>query len=144
MSQENVELAERLMPPDVDFAVLFRDDGSWAAVAGLLASCTTTDFEVVARGGPEGEVRHPGLDGFRSFFLDWYAPWATYRHEIDRAIDLDDRVLVLKRDSARFADSEQHVTLNPGFVLTFRAGKIARWETYLDRAEALRAVGLEE
>jgi hypothetical protein len=37
----------------------------------------------------------------------------------------------------------QEVTLTLGCVYTIREAKIARWEVYLDRSEALKAVGLE-
>ncbi len=144
MSQENVELVEGLMPTDTDFTLVFRDDRSWAVAAEVLATCHDPDFECVVLGGPDGEARYVGLDGLRKSFLNWYAAWETYRHEIERIVDLDDRVLVLKHDSARLPSSQQEVTLSPALVLTFRNGKISRWEAFFDQADALKAVGLAE
>ena len=55
-----------------------------------------------------------------------------------------DRVLLLQRSSGRLEGSPPEVHLHPGVVWTVRDGKIARFAVYANRAEALKAVGLEE
>jgi ketosteroid isomerase-like protein len=77
-------------------------------------------------------------------WLDWLAPWAEYRTAIEQVIDCGERVLLLQRSSGRMQDSTQEVKLSPGVVWTVRAGKIARFEVYADRTQALKAVGLAE
>ena len=62
----------------------------------------------------------------------------------DEIIDLGDRVVILLRDHGRRKDMETEVELFGATVLTFREGKIARWEDYANRAAALEAVGLSE
>src|SRR5436190_7308199 len=42
-----------------------------------------------------------GLDGWRATALDWMAAMTSYRREIEKTIDLGDRVLVLAREYAR-------------------------------------------
>jgi ketosteroid isomerase-like protein len=68
----------------------------------------------------------------------------TYRAEVQEAVDLGDRVLVLVRDYARRRGSEAEPESNDAAVWTVRDGKVARAEFYPDRDEALRAVGMEE
>jgi ketosteroid isomerase-like protein len=53
-------------------------------------------------------------------------------------------VLLLQRSSGRILGSRQEVKLAPGVLWTVRDGKIARFEVYADRGEALKAAGLEE
>jgi hypothetical protein len=71
-------------------------------------------------------------------------PWATYRTEIEKAIDLGDRVLVCTFDYGRRPGSTQEVKLTGASIYTVREGLVARSEHYPSRVEALKAVGLEE
>ncbi|HEY2181312.1 MAG TPA: nuclear transport factor 2 family protein [Solirubrobacteraceae bacterium] len=146
MSQENVEMVRGLLPaPDVDIAQLFRDDMLWAALVAAVAPALRSDFECFNRGLPGGEGRtYKGLDGLRVLWLDWLAPWATYRTEIEDAIDLGEHVLVPVRDFARPQESAQEVAFGGAAVWTVRDGKIAQIGFYTSRHEALKAVGLEE
>jgi ketosteroid isomerase-like protein len=57
---------------------------------------------------------------------------------------LRERVLLLQSSSGRLEGSAKEVKLAPAVVYTVRDGKIARFEPYADRAEALEAVGLRE
>jgi ketosteroid isomerase-like protein len=146
MSQENVELVVGLQPaPDVDVAQLFRDDMLWSATCAVLDPVFKPDFECVVRGlpGDEGQT-YAGLDGLRALWLDWLAPWVTYRTEIEEGIDLGDRVLLRLRDFGRREASSQEVKLTAAAVWTVHGGKIARIDFYATRAEALKAVGLAE
>jgi hypothetical protein len=91
-----------------------------------------------------GGKTYTGLDGFRESWLDWLAPYAEYRTEVEEAIDCGERVLLLQSSSGRLEGSTKEVKLAPAVVYTVRDGKIARVEPYADRAEALNAVGLSE
>jgi hypothetical protein len=53
-----------------------------------------------------------------------------------------ERVLHLTRDFGVLWGTTQEITLGLGCVYTIRDGRIARWDVYLDRADALEAVGL--
>src|SRR6266576_2861337 len=144
MSQQNVEAVLRMYPaPNVDFSALVRDDTRWAAADSALLSQLHPAFEVVANGVPSlgGEV---GPASLRPALLDWLKPWASYRVEIERAVDCGDRVLVIFSSFGRIAGSTEELKISPGEVWTFRDGRIARWEIFPDRAEALKAVGFEE
>jgi ketosteroid isomerase-like protein len=139
-----VKLVLRLQPgPSVDLARLFRNDDRWATFTETASPFYHSDFETA--GTLVGIDRSStGMEGLRTFWLDWLAPWATYRTEPEEAIDLGERVLVLSHSFGRLEGSTQEVKEAPAAVWTVRDRKIARVDLYLDRAEALKAVGLEE
>jgi ketosteroid isomerase-like protein len=145
MSQQNVDLVVSLQPAhDVDIAKLFRDGAIVKALATTLAPILDPDFEAVVVGALRGETTYRGFDGLREVWLDWLAPWEEYRTELEEALDLGDRVLLLVRDYGRREGSTQEVVLIGAAVWTLRDGKIARAEFHSDRATALEAVSLEE
>jgi ketosteroid isomerase-like protein len=144
MSQQNVDLVMALQrAPDDDFVRLIRDDELWAQLAQAVAPFVHADAETARPGLPGGKT-YIGLDGFRESWLDWLAPYAEYRTEVEEAIDCGDQVLLLQSSSGRMAGSTKEVKLAPAVVYTVRDGKIARFEPYADRARALEAVGLRE
>jgi ketosteroid isomerase-like protein len=141
MSLENVELVKALYPePDTDIVQLFQDDETFAQMVGPLL---TDDFQSVMVFPAETRT-YAGPEGFRKNWLDWLAPWATYRSTIDELIDVGERVVLLLRDYGRRKDMETEVELIGASICTIRDGKIARWEDYADRADALEAAGLAQ
>ena len=147
MSQENVDLVQRLhsevLHSEMDIAQVLRNDDVWAARVEAVAAFYHPDVESVRLGLPDGRT-YTGLDGLRNLWLEWLAPWTTYRIEAEDVIDLGDRVLVLAHVFGRLEGSQAEVENTVASVWTLRDGKIARAEFYIDRAEALKAVGLEE
>jgi ketosteroid isomerase-like protein len=144
MSEANVALVVGLQPDaDLDVAQLFRDDDLWAALMETVAPFFHPDCETV---GTLFGIRRTyiGVEGLRSGLRDWMTPWATYRQNVEEAIDLGDRVLLLMRDSGRREGSTREVKGSDAAVWTVRDGKIARIEFYVHRREALEAVGLGE
>jgi hypothetical protein len=144
MSEENVELVMSLQRPgDEDFAQLIRDDQRWRRLATAAAPVVHKDAVSVRPGIPGGNA-YVGLDGFRQLWLDWLAPWTEYRTAVDEAFDCGERVLLLQSSSGRMEGTKREVKLSPGVVWTARDGKIARFEVYADRTQALKAVGLAD
>jgi len=144
VSQDNVEIVRRLHPrPDVDFAQLYRDDASWAAVAEAVAPFFASDLECVHR-MIGGDRTYTGMAGLRASWLDWLAPWVAYRFEIEDVIDWGERVLVLVHDFGRRGGSTIEVKSNNAAIWTLRDGKVTRTEFYVDRAWARRDAGLED
>jgi uncharacterized protein len=89
-----------------------------------------------------GEWR--GTDGLRQATAEYLNVWEDYRFEVDRMIDLGDRVLVLETQTARGKRSGAVISQEVGTLLTLRDGKIVRWEYYWERPEALAAAGIAE
>ena len=146
MSAENVELVRSLLPgPDVDVVALFNDDSATGELMQTMAPLLDPDLEsVVHFPGAEPAVGH-GLHGLRAGWLDWLAPWASYRAEVEEMIDLGDRVVSVICDYGRREQGAREVALKTAAVWTVRDGLIVRIEFYTGgRAEALKAVGLGE
>lgn len=144
MSAENVDLVRRLQPPsDLDLAALFRDDHEFAVAETGLAPFFHPDCEI-AGGGPDffAPVWGTGLRGLREVWLEWLAPWASYRTEIEQLIDLGERVLVLVHDFARGQIGDPEVKQASGAIWTVRDRKVSRVVFYTNRDSALRAAGL--
>ena len=145
MSQENVELVRSLQPSrDTDLVAAFRDDATAAAVMETLSPFFHEDVEIVAPSFVAGEgVRFVGFEGLRAAWLDWLEPWESYRVEVEDVIDAGDDAVVLVRDFGRRAGVTAEVGVVGGAVWTVREGRVARVAFYLNRSEALKAVGLE-
>jgi ketosteroid isomerase-like protein len=145
MSRENVDLVLGLMlAPDVDIAPLFRDDEMWAALVDVVAPLIHREFECTGTLFGTETTYGGGVDGFRSFWLDWTAPWVTYRSETEEIFDLEDRVLQFAREFGRRDGNTEEVMGSNAAVWTFRDGKIVRFDAYADRAVARKAAGLAE
>jgi ketosteroid isomerase-like protein len=142
--RRNVDVVLTLQSPATeDFAQLLRDDNAWAALAKGTEPLFQPDFETVAPGVPGTEKSYTGLDGLRAAWLEWVAPWASYRSETKEAIDAGDRVLVIVNDFGRREGSTEEVKVDGAAVWSLRDGKIARFEAYTHRSEAREAIGLE-
>ena len=145
MPQENVELVKRLHPGwNADLVALAKDDGAWAAVTGNLEAFFEPDFELEVVNPFEGPTVVKGVSGVREFWLDWLAPWQTYHDELERAIDLGDRVLLLGRHHGIREQTGHEVLARLAALYTLRDGKVTRIQYYTSHEEALKAVGLEE
>ena len=144
MSEENVELVSALLPePEVDLVEIFRDDDAWANLTEAFAPIFHDDLET-GMVGVGAQSRNFGVDGFRQTWLEWVAPWESYRAEITRVIDCGDDVLVITDDYGRKPGMTAEVRLFGAAVWTVRDGKVARAFFYTDRQDALNDVGLTE
>ena len=140
-----VEVVRGVQPaPDVDLVDLFlrnADAATVEAALAVIAPVYTDDFVCVLHGTSSEERR--GVHGLRESWLDWLAPWESYRAEIDdvRAGE-DGRVLVVGRDYGRRPGMSDEVELVASAVWTVRDGRISRAEFFTSRADAYRAAGL--
>jgi ketosteroid isomerase-like protein len=90
----------------------------------------------------EGEWR--GLEAFSRSFAQYLSAFSDLAIKADEIIDLDNRVLVLSRQTALGKSSGVPIDHELGDLFTLRGGKIVRYDSYWDRDEALRTVGLAE
>jgi ketosteroid isomerase-like protein len=131
VSQENVDIARRAMQGD--YAAGF-ELASPAMKLELGPGVTPVGMAPVYEG-------HEGLRQFRSLLFDVYE---HYESEIEDVKDSGDDVLVVFRERGIGRLSGVRVDRRLHTVLTMKGGKIVRSRTYLDEAEALKAVGQEE
>ena len=146
MSQENVELIRSVLPgPDADLVALFSDDSARGELMQKIERSLDPSFVSVKHSpGAKPDIAH-GLDGLRAGWLDWLAPWVSYRTETEDVLDLGDRVVSVLCDYARRGPDAPEVALKSAAVWTVRDGRIVRAEFYVGgRGEAFKAAGLEE
>jgi uncharacterized protein len=133
MSEENIEVVramyERRGRGDMDVREFVHPEIEFARIGSDLP-------------GAEGEWR--GLDAMKAASIEYLNVWDDYRFEVERLVDLGDRVLVLETQTARGKLSGATISQKVGTLLTLRDGLIVRWEYYWERAEALEAAGIKE
>jgi ketosteroid isomerase-like protein len=147
MSRENLELVRSIHPPSgTDLVTLFGEESDASGALQSLSALVTPDFEAVGGdvGGGGITAGGRGIEGLFAAWRDWLRPWETYWNEVEDFLDAgEDRVVVLTRDHGRLRGSDSEVEAVGASVWAFREGKIARIEFFLNRDEALKAVGLE-
>ena len=134
MSRENVELVRSIV-------------AAWERGDFSSAEWAHPDVEYVIADGPT-PGRWTGLAGLAEGWRNWLSAWENYSAEGEDYIPIDDeRVLALVRFSGRGRTSGLEVgqmRARGANLFHIRDGKVVRLVTYLDRAEALEAVGLRE
>jgi ketosteroid isomerase-like protein len=129
MSQENVEIVRRA------FAYEIYGVGDRAEAEAIF------DPNVVIN--PADERPSYGLDAMRDDFERWASAFEELEVSAEEFIDAGDRVLVTAYHRGRGRTSGIEVDARFYEVYTLRDGKV-RVDEYVERAEALEAVGLRE
>ena len=70
--------------------------------------------------------------------------WIDWGFEAERFFDAGDQVAVFVRTSGTARQSGAPVEIAVAHVLTLKDGRVTRTEVFLNRQEALDAVGLQE
>jgi len=132
VSQENVRLVERAIA-----AINARD------IEGYRACCTENvklDTPMAAVGGV-----YEGIDGIRRFLTDVEEAAPDFRIELDGVEEVDSkRVIAFLRNSSTGRASGIRMAWPQTNVYDLIDGKISHIRIFIDRDEALKAVGLEE
>jgi ketosteroid isomerase-like protein len=93
---------------------------------------------------PSEGGRYQGIDGVAEAFAAWMEPWSEHTLVTEEVIPLgDDQVLATLHIVARGKQSGLEIDQRFFHLHTVHDGKITRMVEYLDRDEALRAVGIE-
>ena len=137
MSQQNVDFVRNLfagadeMDKDALLAILpeavpqaFTDDCVWEEDPGRA----------------DRQVWH-GHDGIVASFTRWLDQWKDYSFEVSGFEDHGDRVLAVVTEHGRGESSGADVSATNHLVLTFRDGRIARYQEFYDEGAARAAVG---
>jgi ketosteroid isomerase-like protein len=86
-----------------------------------------------------------GIAAVKRYFQEWFDMFEGFTGVFEELIDVDDnRVVAVQLVSGRAKISGADAQLRYAVVYTLRDGKIIRGREYATRAEALKAVGLEE
>ncbi len=84
-----------------------------------------------------------GREGLKRWTVKTREVWGEWRFELERFIDMRERVLVFVHLVAEGGMSGVRLERDTAHVWTLTNGKVIKCQVYLDRAEALRALGLE-
>jgi ketosteroid isomerase-like protein len=132
MSQENVRLVERAIA-----ALNARDIEGYRA-------CSTEDVKLETPMAALGGV-YEGIDGIRRFLTDVEDAAPDFRMELDGVEEIDSkRVLAFLRNSSTGRASGFRLAWSQTNVYDLVDGKISHIRIFMDRQEALKAVGLAE
>jgi ketosteroid isomerase-like protein len=85
-------------------------------------------------------MAHRGHDGIRASFERWLEQWDDYRFESERFEDHGDHVLVVSRESGEGHGSGASTEATLFSVLSFRDGKVSRYQEFYDEAAARAAL----
>jgi ketosteroid isomerase-like protein len=130
MSQQNVETVERAIA-----AIKAREIDAYLV-------CCTENVELLTPLAAVG-AEYVGADGIRRFFTDIEDTGPDFRIEVDRVQAVgENNVIVSMRTSATGRTSGIVNGTESTNVYDFIEGKISRIRIFLDRDEALEAVGL--
>jgi ketosteroid isomerase-like protein len=130
MAQENVETVERAIA-----AINARDIDAYLA-------CCTENVELLL---PMVGAEYLGADGIRRYFNDIEDVGPDFWIEVERVQALgDSNVLAFLRFGATGRASGIVTGAESANVYDLIEGKLSRIRIFLDRDEALKAVGLEE
>jgi ketosteroid isomerase-like protein len=85
-----------------------------------------------------------GLDGFIRSGETWMQPYQWLLVELQEIIDADEHVVSLHRARVKMRHTEIEFESPLAYVYTFQDDKVVHQRAFLEHAEALKAVGLEE
>jgi ketosteroid isomerase-like protein len=138
MSQENVEIVRRAIGAMTQDAA---DDEARAASVQRLAA--GIEFEEDPR-FPEART-YRGRVEVLSYFNDFVSQFKHYVFDVeDLLASGTDDVLCYLHTHGRGKGSSAEFDVRAGWIFTVREGEVVRIRAYLDRREALEAVGLSE
>jgi ketosteroid isomerase-like protein len=93
---------------------------------------------------PEGAQVFRGPDGLKRWTAKTREIWGEWRFELERLIDLGDRVVALVHLVAKGGLSGVRLERDTAHVWTLADDKVTSCEVYLDRLDALKTLGLED
>jgi ketosteroid isomerase-like protein len=135
MSQESVEVVRRVT--DV------MDAEGFEAALPVFLEAAHSDVEWREDPAWPGSAHYRGVEQVRQVILDRMGT-LEFNQQTEDLIDVDDKVVVLVRWVGRGKASGAQGELSMAMVWTVREQAITRVEFYLDRAQALEAVGLRK
>jgi ketosteroid isomerase-like protein len=132
VAQSNIEIVRRMLAAgaggEVELALgLLAPDIRWHGTVGGLE---------------EGRV-YEGREAVAAALGESLGVWEDLTLEIEDLIEVGDSVLVYWHEIARFSDSDAVIESRTAGVFTLAGGSVIEVRTYLDRAAAREALGLD-
>src|SRR5947199_5771440 len=134
MSQENVEIVSRCWEAFAEhgldaMAEFWAADINWRAIEGA----------------PDDVGEMHGPEAMRRYYQDWLEMFDGITNVPEELLDVgDDRVVAVHHVTGRARASGVETELRLAVVYTLRDGKIVRGREYIEKEQALEAVGLRE
>ncbi len=128
MSRENVEVVRRAVEA-------YRRGDFDAALADVHPEVAWHPFE---------EAPMQGVEAVRAYLTRWESDWEELETTPEEFIDAGDQVVAVVHFRGRGRGSGIEVDARSYSVHTVRDGKTVAMEEFLERDEALKAVGLSE
>jgi ketosteroid isomerase-like protein len=132
-----------MSPGNVAAAKRIYESRNRGDIEGVLAECDP-DVEWRPHLATLSKQRIRGHDAVRDYLASLKEEWDSFRHEPEEFFDAGNQVVVYTRAYARGRGSGIDVDTPVAHVFTFKRGKCSEFESYHDRAQALRVAGLEE
>jgi ketosteroid isomerase-like protein len=140
MSQENVDFVRGLFSgvPAMD------KDELLAALPQFVEYACDPEIEWIEDPSRADARTYRGHEGVIESFRQWLENFDEWGAELEEVRDCGDRVLATMREEGRGRASGATVSGRNYYVMTFRDGKILRYQEFYDQGMALEAAGLRE
>jgi ketosteroid isomerase-like protein len=138
MTQDNVEFVRGLYTA----AGAMSKDELLAALPAMVPQMCDPEIEWVEDPDRADGRTYRGHDGVVESFQNWLEQFERYEMDLKEVRDLGDRVFATAQEVGRGEVSGAEVVAEIHQVMTFRNGKLLRYEEFYDRSAALRAAGL--
>jgi len=137
MSQENVEKARRLFEQIVEEAL---------SGAGVGESDPSLHPDIEYREDPRwpGSGIYCGLEAIRARFDEYRDIFGDTELALGEALDAGDSVVLVFTTRGESVATKLPFEHEWAWIWAFRGERITGWRAFFDKAEALKAVGLEE
>jgi ketosteroid isomerase-like protein len=140
MSRENVDFVKGLY----EGVEAMDKEQLLAALPDLIAQTCDPEIEWIEDPRRADSRTYRGHDGVLASWQRWLDGFDQYGAVLEEVVDCGDRVLVSSRESGRGAISGATVDATNYQVLSFRDGKLLRYQEFYDEAGALKAAGLSD
>lgn len=140
MSQENVDFVRGLFS---GVAEMSKDD-LLAALPQLVESACDPEIEWIEDPSRADASTYHGHEGVIESWRRWLENFDEYGSELEDLRDCGDRVLATVREEGRGSASGATISARNYMVMTFRDGKVLRYQEFYDQWMALEAAGLSE
>jgi ketosteroid isomerase-like protein len=136
MSQENVDFVRGLFGG----AAGLSKEAIADALPAIVATAFTEDAEWVEDPQRADRQTWRGHAGILESWRRWLDEWEDYSFEVTGLEDHGDHVFVVSHEEARGSSSGASVSADNYIVVTFRDGKIARYQEFYEEDDARAAL----